>query len=241
MGMNKKIDEKYFENLHSIVTVSEECANILKQTFPGQQSKVGVIYNIVSPALINSMANQEKEMVFPEITDETIILSIGRLHYQKGFDLAITACKILIDKGYNIKWYIIGEGSERGSLERLIRKNNLEKHFILLGLKPNPYPYIKQADIYAQTSLFEGKSIAIDEAKILAKPILVTNFSTASDQIKNEENGLVVDIDAECIADGIAKMINNKNLIESYSSKLKQQHLGTESEIEKLYNLINNG
>ncbi|WP_347548670.1 glycosyltransferase [Pseudalkalibacillus hwajinpoensis] len=241
MGMNKKMDEIYFNNLQSIVTVSEECANILKKTFPEQKSKVGVIYNIVSPMFINSMANQKKENVFPEASGETVILSIGRLHYQKGFDLAIKACKVLIDKGYNVKWYIIGEGSERNSLERLIKQNNLEKHFILLGLKSNPYPYIEQADIYAQTSLFEGKAIAIDEAKILAKPILVTNFSTASDQINNEENGLIVDINAGCVANGLEKMMNNRDLVQSYSTNLKQQHLGTESEIEKLYNLINNG
>ena len=71
----------------------------------------------------------------------------------------------------------------------MIEENQLQDHFILLGMKENPYPYIKEADIYVQPSRFEGKSIAIDEAKILQKPIVVTNFSTAKDQIKNQENG----------------------------------------------------
>ena len=99
------------------------------------------------------------------------IVSVGRLSNEKGFDLAVEASKILKDKNINFRWYFIGDGNQREALEQKIKSYQLQNHVLLLGLKDNPYPYIKKAKIYAQTSRFEGKSIAIDEAKILRKPI----------------------------------------------------------------------
>lgn len=238
LGMDPIFDASYFKELDSIVTVSEECANILKDRFPGEKNKVDVIYNIVSPTMINKMANQASTNVYDKKGDDIIILSIGRLHYQKGFEMAIAACRKLIDKGYNVQWNVIGEGDEREKLTNLIKENHLENHFKLLGLKSNPYPYIKQADIYVQTSRFEGKSIAIDEAKILNKPIVVTNFSTAKDQINDGIDGLIVEMNPDEVVEGIERLINDSSLKRKLINNLSQLKLGTEEEIEKLYKLL---
>lgn len=237
LGMDPAFDIRYFRRLDHIITVSEECANILRIRFPSEQAKVGVIHNIVSPAVIRKMADHEDELAGP-MNRQTTILSIGRLHYQKGFEMAIEACKRLVDKGYRLKWYVIGEGEERGKLTGLIQETGLGEHFILLGLRTNPYPYIKGAHIYAQTSRFEGKSIAIDEAKILQKPILVTNYSTAKDQIVDGENGIIVEMDAEAIAAGLERLIHDGNLRDRLSANLAKEKLGTEAEIHKLYALL---
>jgi glycosyltransferase involved in cell wall biosynthesis len=166
------------------------------------------------------------------------IVSVGRLNYQKGFDIAIEACKQLKKDGYDFVWNILGEGEERGKLEKMIKEYHLEDMFILGGIKENPYPYIKQADIYVQPSRFEGKSIAIDEAKILNKPILVTNFSTAKDQINDQINGLIVDMNPECIYNGIKQLIDSDELRRKLSQNLSNEELGTEKEIEKLYKMF---
>lgn len=239
LGMDPKFDINYFKKLNTIVTVSEECANIFKNRFPTEKNKVETIYNIVSPGMINNMANYEHFDVYNRKKDEIIILSIGRLHYQKGFELAIEACKELVAKGYKIKWYIIGEGEEKHNLTKLINFHNLEGHFILLGLKANPYPYIKQADLYVQTSRFEGKSIAIDEAKILNKPIIVTNFSTAKDQINHYQDGLIVDMNSTAITQSIEKLINDVQLRNNLINNLSKSQLGTVDEINKLYAIFN--
>jgi glycosyltransferase involved in cell wall biosynthesis len=152
--------------------------------------------------------------------------------------MAVKAFKHLVEKGYKIKWYIIGEGEERPKLKRLIKNYNLEDHLNLLGLKSNPYPFIKQADIYVQTSRFEGKAIAIDEAKILQKPIVVTNYNTAKDQIADGINGLIVDMNPEGIALGIEKLIMNLELRNELVRNLSKESLGTENQIEKLYKII---
>lgn len=237
LGLDPNFDIKYFRKLNDIVTVSEECANVLKNRFPSQKDKVNVIYNIVSPTIINKMANNDIG-IYDRKEDEIIVLSIGRLHHQKAFELAIESCKKLVNIGYNIKWNIIGEGEEKEKLINLIRINNLEENFKLLGLKSNPYPYIKQADIYVQTSKFEGKSIAIDEAKILNKPIIVTNFSTAKDQINNGVDGLIVDLNSDAIVDGIEKIIKDISLRKKLIYNLSQMKLGTVEEIDKIYGLF---
>lgn len=234
LGMDPTLDMPYFDKLDHIVTVSKECANVLKQQFPMYQHKVSVMYNIVSPATINNLSletiNLNKRV--------TNLVSVGRLNKQKGFDMAVEACKDLNASGYQVNWLVIGEGEERIKLEQMIKDYHLEDQFILLGMKENPYPYIKEADIYVQPSRFEGKSIAIDEAKILQKPIVVTNFSTAKDQVNNQENGIVVDMNPISISKGIQKLIDNQNLRRKFERQLSIEHLGTEHEIEKLYELI---
>lgn len=230
-------DRTYFRELNHIVTVSDECAATLKTVFAEQSRKVNVIHNIVSPAVIRRLAKSKKN-VFDKQENQIVILTIGRLHAQKGLELAVEACRIIRDRGYNIQWNVIGEGDERENLNRLIEQYRIRDSFRLLGLRSNPYPYLDQADIYAQTSKFEGKSIAIDEAKILNKPIVVTNFSTARDQIRHEIDGLIVDMDAESVAEGMIKLISDVELQRSFSRELSRLDLGTEGEIDKLYRLL---
>ena len=236
MKINPDFDRAYFEKLDSIVTVSDECVSALKTTFPEFASKVRVMHNILSPKLIWSMANEPVS----DMPGETTIVSIGRLHREKGFDLAIAACAILVKAGYDIKWYLIGEGNERAALEKQIADLGMQNNFLLLGLRDNPYAYIKKAAIFAHPSRLEGKSIAIDEAKILAKPIVVTNFTTVNDQIAHLHSGYIVEMTPESIASGIQTLLDDETLRENLSGNLRQESLGTESEIEILYDLIEN-
>ena len=235
LGLNPIGDRIYFNKLDNIVTVSEECAEVLKNRFPENKDKVRVMYNIVSPSIINEMSREKIDIKNAEIN----LATVGRLNYQKGYDMAIEACKKLVEKGYDIKWNVLGEGEERVNLESLIKKYKLQDRFILLGIKENPYPYVRNADIYVQTSRFEGKSIAIDEAKILNKPILVTNFTTVRDQISDGVNGLIVDMDVESIVEGLESLIKDSNLRNRLKNNLASEELGTEKEIEVFYSLCN--
>ncbi|WP_339207741.1 glycosyltransferase [Paenibacillus sp. FSL K6-3182] len=234
LQMDPNIDNKFFEFLDHLVTVSDICGEVLEQKFPQYKSKVRVIQNIVSPTLIHQMSVESSNLYDNK---STTIVSIGRLNKQKGFEMAIEACKSLVDKNYDIRWYVIGEGEERNRLEQMINDYQLHDHFYLIGIKDNPYPYIREADIYVQPSRFEGKSIAIDEAKILNKPIVVTNFSTAKDQITHYENGLIVEMNSAAISEGIIEIMESDALRLSLKECLSKESLGTESEIEKFYAL----
>ena len=233
LGMDPAFDEPYFGKLDHLVTVSEECAAVLKRRFPRYREKVRVIRNIVSPMVVRRMAEAETGDLYGRREGETIIVSVGRLHPQKGFDLAIDACKRLADQGRNVRWFVLGEGDERERLERRIRELGLEGRFALLGVKANPYPYMRQADIYVQPSRFEGKPIAVDEAKMLGLPIVVTDYRAARGQIAHGENGLIAAMEPESIASAIARLMDDRALAERLRRNLALEPLGTEDEARK--------
>ena len=175
----------------------------------------------------------------PDGLSQSAVISVGRLETVKGFDLAIEAARILKEKNIAFHWSIIGEGTERANLQNMIERYDLKDHVTLLGLKDNPYPWIRTAQIFVQSSRYEGKSIAVDEAKILAKPIVLTNFSTAKDQIEHTVNGLIVDMTPEGIAGGIERYLDDAAFAAQISAELQTQNFGTEHEISKFYQLIN--
>ncbi|MFC5684422.1 glycosyltransferase [Flavobacterium sp. MAHUQ-51] len=237
-GMDSEFDTYYFDKLNHLVTVSDECAASLRHFFSTLSNRIKVIENIISPKIINNLATVDKDNV---LEDKNInLLTIGRLSPEKGIDLAVETTFELVKRYPNLKWFVIGEGTERIQLEQKIKESELEDSFFLLGLKENPYPYLKQCDIYVQPSRYEGKSIAVDEAKILGKPIILTNFTTAKDQINSGLNGLITEMNPEAVAKAVEYLIENKNVVEDFVSNLSLEKLGTEEEINKLYCLMIN-
>ncbi|PGZ56850.1 glycosyltransferase, partial [Bacillus cereus] len=222
-GMDCDFDNVYFEQLDNIITVSEECAKSLEENFAHLKYKIKSIYNIVSPNLISELSNVNSIDNCMSDKSYVNILTVARLSYEKGIDMAIESCKQLVNKGYKIRWYVLGEGREREALEKLIESEKLEEVFKLLGIRENPYPYIKQTDLYVQPSRYEGKSIAIDEAKILNRPIIVTNFNTAKDQIEHGVNGLIVSMNAKSISSGIETMLKDVQLRENLRRNLSKE------------------
>jgi glycosyltransferase involved in cell wall biosynthesis len=234
MGMVKEIDIPYFEKLDYILANSTNAELSLKKFFPQFTPKIKTIENFFSPETLKVMADEKIDVKKGELT----IVSVGRLHPVKGYDFAIEACKIIKDKGIDIKWLVIGDGGERTELEELIIQNQVQNNFILLGMKENPHPYIKMADLYVQTSRFEGKSRAIEEAKIHKKPILVTNYPSVIDQIKHKENGYIVEMNANAIAEGILILNNDKELKIKLISNLQHNLIENKIQLNRLYDLI---
>ena len=101
----------------------------------------------------------------------------------------------------------------------------------------NPYPYIKNADILVQPSRFEGKSVVLDEAKILCKPFVVSKYPTVYDQA-NEDIAVLVDITPEGIANGIMELYKNPDNIKRLEKKLENCNSMNEDTIKKYYELF---
>lgn len=211
LHVSEKIDSKYYAKLDKIVTLSDVCMDILKEVFPSSIDKMVQIPPIVTQDFIENCADKFIPQEYGE-NDGFRIISVGRLVEQKGFDMAIEAAAILNGKGMQFKWFIIGNGELYDSLKQQIEKNNLTEKVILLGEHGNPYPYIKNADVFVQSSRYEGKSVVLNETKMLAKPILATHYPTVTDQIENGEDGIIVDMTAEGIAKGLEELMNNKEL-----------------------------
>lgn len=136
-------------------------------------------------------------------------LSVGRLTYQKGFDLAVPALKLLRDAGYPVRWYVLGEGELRAGLEKQIASLGLQEDFLLLGAVENPYPYYAQADIYVHATRFEGRSIAIQEAQALGRPMVVSDCSGNRLQVADGQDGLLCALAPEAIARAVASLLDD--------------------------------
>lgn len=232
----KKFQGEFYDQYNKIIAVSDSTKEILLESFPCYANKVKVLYDINNPHLISEMAEIGKG--YEDSFDGLRILTVGRLSHQKGYDIALEACKYLKEKGIDFRWYVLGKGPLQSEIEDFINKHDLAKHFILLGVEANPYPYFKDADIYVQTSKFEGFGLAIAEARMLNIPVVTTRFDAVYSQMIDEKNGLVVDMEAEAVADGILRLITNQRLKADIVEYLRAEKKGNVEEIERFYHLI---
>ncbi|MBS4209149.1 glycosyltransferase [Bacillus sp. FJAT-50079] len=233
---DKRFQKKYYDQYDKIVAVSDSTKEILVETFPEYLGKIKVIYDINNSEFISDMANIGRS--YEDNFEGIRILTIGRLAHQKGYDIAVDACKKLKSKGIKFKWYALGKGPLEDDIKAKIKENNLIDDFILLGVKANPYPYIRDANIYVQTSRFEGFGLAIAEARMLNIPVVTTRFDAVYNQMLEGKNGIVVDMDAEAVCEGILKLINDSNLRKNIIEYLQSEKKGNVEEIEKFYQLI---
>ena len=236
VGHNKKFDYRFYEKCDYIVTVSDKLNEVICEVFPKFKDKIKTVYDINNSKLIKNMALQNNP--FSEVKDVFILVTVGRLVKQKGYDLATEACRILCERGIKFKWYIVGEGPERTNIEKNIETYGISDYLILVGAKDNPYVYMKNADIYVQTSKFEGYCLTLGEARILNIPVVSTNFEVVYNQLRDEENGLIVEQTGEAIASGIMRMATDNALRECIIENLKKEKKGNMEEVEKLYALV---
>jgi len=223
-GYIKALDKSYYEKIDSILCVSGNVKEGFNKIYPEHENKTVVCNNIVIPEDIRK--NAKTSAGFTDDFMGTRLLTVARLHPQKALDVAIEAFAKLVDMGYdNVKWYVLGEGEERKYLEGLIEKQGLEDRFILLGLTQNPYPFMEQCDIYVHATHFEGWCIAIAEALILRKPAIVSDVAGNRDQIINEENGLIIDLTVDNLADSIKRLMDDGNLRQKFIDTLNEDRV----------------
>lgn len=236
--VNKKIEKKMWGKIDEIVVVSEECSQTFLNNFPDFKEKTRVIENILSPDFVREQAMVEIPKEIIKLPGKTILVTVGRLTHAKGLDEAVRACKELLMEGFDIEWYVIGYGPLENELKNLIKELGVDKHFILLGKKTNPYPYIKSCDIYVQPSRYEGKAVTIREAQVLGKPVVLTNFPTAKSQAVNGFDALITDCGQDGIVEGLREIINNDVFRKKLVSNVLSKDYGNENEINKIYELM---
>lgn len=235
----KNVERPIWCSYNYIASISNDVTRTFLQVFPTLAPKIMEIENILSPAFVRKRAELEDTDKEFRQTDKISLLSIGRYSEQKNYDNVPDICKRLINKTkLNIKWYIIGYGGDEALIRQKIKEAGMEEHVILLGKRSNPYPYIKACDIYVQPSRYEGKSVTVREAQMLCKPVVVTNYPTAPSQIRSGIDGVIVPMDNEGCAHGLAEVICDKSLQERIIAHLKTHDYGNESEVDKIYELI---
>lgn len=230
-----EIDTVMMKHLSYLVTVSEERQKQLSASLPDFQQKIQVLPNILSSRLIHKMSGEIGG--FEDDFQGYRVLTIGRLDHQKGIDIAIDACKLLIDRGFKVRWYVLGFG-DAVLYKRQLDHLNLKDSFVFLGTEANPYPYIRQCDVYVQPSRFEGFGLALAEARILRKPCVVSDIDVFRKQIEHNHNGVVSFLDPVSVADNVQKILSNTELQDRFGRNLAKEQIGNEYAVKKFYKLL---
>lgn len=233
---HKPFQYEFYKKFDSIVCVSEAGKKAFTETFPDLANRVNIIRDINSEKLLNKLLAEPSAFDFDPT--KVNILTIGRLAYGKGYDLAISAAKQLKNSGIDFKWYFMGQGSLKKELEAMVVDENVTDNIEFLGVYSNPYSVIKNIDIYVQPSRFEGFGLALLEARSMLKPCVVTNFDAAKVQIQSEQNGLIVDLDPLALANGIKRIITDVGLKETIAQNQKNEVFFNTEEIKKVNALI---
>jgi glycosyltransferase involved in cell wall biosynthesis len=223
-----------YSSYDRIFCVSEESRRSFIKTLPEVSNNVDVMYNFISSEEIVTKA--EEELGFDDGFEGFRIVTVGRLSKEKGQDLIPGVLKRLLVEGYNVRWYCVGEGKLRSYLEQRTVKMGLEERLVLLGNQANPYPYVKNCDIYVQPSRIEAYSLAIAEARCLRKPIVSTFTNGSVEQIKDEVTGFLVPIDEGALYSKIKILLENEEIRNRFINQTDMRGLEvTDEKLETLY------
>lgn len=204
-GYTRGMDQNCWKRFDRIFTVSEKVKEKFVNAYPEYREKTTILRNMIDLEYIRRRAREPGG--FLDDYKGVRILTVGRLTYQKGYDIAIEAMKLLLDSGCCVRWYVLGDGDQRKSLERKIKSLGLENDFLLLGFKENPYPYYVQTDLYVHATRFEGQSIAIQEAQILGCTVIASDCCGADEQIEKGKYGESCVLTPEGIAESIKNLL----------------------------------
>lgn len=233
-GYTRKLDRECYLDFDRVFAVSGEVRNSFLAAYPELEDKTDVLHNIVDAQAV--MENSEEDCDFgPDGVFR--ILTVNRLDSQKALNYSIDACKILKDSGLEFVWIVLGDGSRRRKLEKKVKKLGLTDVFLMPGSVKNPYPYMRKADIYVHASRFEGKSIAIREAQILGKPILVSDCNGNREQVIDRVDGLKCELSSEAIANSIKELLSDEDLRQKLGTAAGKKHKDTSGELSKLLSL----
>lgn len=210
-GIYKNIIEELesYSMFDSIIGVSNSVTNNLKKLLT-EKAIIHTLYNLIDEQDISNNENESIDYIYNN--NSINLISVGRLEYVKGYDRLINVCSKLINKDkFNITLTIVGNGSQYNNLSYLIDELNTSSTIKLLGIKENPYPYIKNADLYVCPSRDEGYNIALAEAIILGLPCVATNCSGPDEILNNGQYGCLVDNNEEALYLCLKELIYNPN------------------------------
>lgn len=222
----------------SLFCVSKALKDSFTKLVPELKDKVKLYPHIINVNMMKEWAKLYNAKW--QCEDDTIkILSVGRLSYQKGFDMIPEIAHQLKYNGHKFIWIILGNGSEMIRLRNLVKEKNVEDCVIFKGVSLNPYPFFQTCDIYVQTSRYEGYCLTLAEARAFKKPIVSTKFDGSIEQLENGKSGLLVDCNVDHLYNAINKIITDNSLRNEIVENLKKQKVDSSDGVNILLNEIN--
>lgn len=213
---------KYYHHYDQVFCVAENAKQAFQKRFPKAAPITHTFNNIISEASLYKQAKEGE--IFRGTKEGLRILTLGRLSEEKGQRMIPNVVKRLKEEGYKFQWFLIGDGKLTNFIDQAIKKIGIEKELILLGKKLNPYAYLRDCDLYVQTSFHEGDPVVLREAIAFKKAIITTNFLSASNLIHQNWNGLIVEISEEGIYQGVKQVFQNPELRQKFSKNIRHSN-----------------
>ena len=241
-GMDFKVDKKSLDKADALVFVSEDCMKSYGQKHPEHKDKLKFIPNLLSSEYVRAKGNEDDvSLPFKEKDGILKFVTVARISFEhKGLDRAVKAFSRLKKEGLlnNIRWVIIGKGRDEEKLLEMIKKEDLEDIIYPVGARTNPIPYLKKADCFLLPSRHEGKPMVITESFIMGVVPVVTEYTSAHEQIRHGVDGLVFENNDEALYEGLKSVIENPKILEELKNNITNTDYGNEKEIEVFDKLI---
>ena len=240
LSIDSKEEFPIWNAYDKIISISPKVTESFLGVFPSLKDKIMEVRNILSTQFIRSRAvlMDVSEEMRRGREDAVILLSVGRFVFAKNYDNVPEICRLIVDKGINVVWYLIGFGGAEQLIRRRIEEHGMQDHVKILGKKINPYPYIRECDIYVQPSRYEGNSVTVREAQLLCKPVVITNYATANSQVENGKDGIIVPLNSAECAEGIVRFIQNDSQRDTIVKYLHCHDFSNEKEVTKIEGLF---
>lgn len=235
-GYTREMDQGCWERFDRIFTVSDEVKSHFQAFYPEYASKTDTFHNLIDQEAVRNRAKEGAG--FRDSYPGARLLTVGRLTYQKAYDIAIDAMGLLKASGCRARWYVLGEGDQRAALEKKIAAAGLEEDFVLLGAVTNPFPYYVQADLYIHATRFEGKSIAIQEAQTLGCAVIASDCNGNREQIADGVDGILCELAPRAIADSIAALLKDEDRRKRLGQEAAKKTTAQKEEIQKLLRVL---
>lgn len=210
----------YYAKFDKVVCVSQNVRDSFAELF-GDTVPTEVIYNTIDDGEIK--AKSEEELPDGINKHRFTVLAVGRLSAPKKYLRMLKAHKRLLDEGFEHDLWIVGEGPERAELEKYIADNRLEASAKLVGFSDNPYCFMKEADLLACSSDYEGFSTFVTEGVILGKPTVTTDCGGMREILGDSEYGLITELSDDGLYEGMKKMLGDEQLRMHYAEKAAER------------------
>jgi len=216
------------------IACSEGVKDAFRHVF--KVDNISVVHNLMDEERVRRLSLEKVDPVFDG--DCVHLIAVARFHPQKGLDRLIRALKYVNRNGRKADLCLIGDGLLKDDLQKQVAEEGLEKDVRFLGYQLNPYPYIRQADLFMMTSLFEGYPTITIETLISGTPVFTTEVSGVREQLKHPYEGLIVPNDDESICKNLDELVNHPGLLKEYKEQLKDYHYENEEILAQMEDLI---
>ncbi len=226
-NMDVHMDKKGYRGIDKIITVSAATQAVLQEMLPCYAGKIGNFRNVLDVQKITQLGMQPAEGFAQDKSGKCFdCITVARLENNaKALDRMVRVCARLKADGLAFCWHIVGDGPYRAQFEAQIARAGLQDVILLHGVKANPHPYTKAADLFVLQSYYEGKPISVDEALILGTPVLVSAYKSAYEQVVEGENGFIAANNEDAIYEKLKDLIAHPHKVQAVRARLNAQDL----------------